>query len=178
MKYKKIIAALLVPIFFLNVNIASAASFDTSGLTAQFAEYQDRFKEFFGKLDEKTMTEAFDFLQKKASDGSLETEAGTRDAIDEGRKKFDVQISEKDLEKMIELIITLEEMGFDSEKIIEDAKALYEAYGADFVDHTEELVTEAIKSSWSTIVMNAISRFFQSLGGWLKDKIVDLFANI
>jgi arsenate reductase-like glutaredoxin family protein len=149
------------------------AAFANSGVTDFLGEYQQQFKELFSSIDESTISEAFEFLQEKVADGSLETEAGIENAITEGKQKFDIgvgkEIDEQHIKSMIELVTTLEEMGFDSEKMVEKAKSMYEKYGVDFVDHTEELVFEAVKDSIGSAIRNAFTAFFRMIGDFFRD---------
>lgn len=155
--------------------VGKIAAHANSSVTDFLTGYQKQFKELFSDVDESTISEAFSFLQEKAADGSLKSEAGIEDAINEGKEKFDVgagkEIGEQHLKSMIELATTLEEMGFDSEKIVEKAKSMYDKYGIDFIDHAEELVFEAVKNSARNAIRDAFNAFFRMIGDFFRDLI-------
>ena len=146
-----------------------------SGFQTQFADIYERFGDAISDVDSGKISEAFDFIREKAADGSLKTKEGIERVIDEGRENFNFELDERYVEDIVELINSLEDMGFDSEKIIERARNLYDEYGSSFVDHTDELVREAVKSSLSTIIMRAIGDFFRSIGQFFKNLFLDLF---
>lgn len=54
--------------------------------------------------------------------------------------------------------------------VVEKAGSLYEEYGADFVDHADELVKGAVKNA----ATNAANSFWQNL----KNSIKGFFANL
>ncbi|MCL2253203.1 MAG: hypothetical protein FWC09_02040 [Lachnospiraceae bacterium] len=166
-------------VLFLVIVLVSCTMFgkidsDASGylsITDYFDDYKDGFKELFEGVDDATVGKAFDFLQEKAADGSLKSESGIKNAIKEGQDKFDLELSPKHIENMIELVTTLENMGFKSDVIIGKAKEMYGKYGINFLDHSNELIGEAIKSSLGSIIMNALRDFFRSMGEFFKDLI-------
>jgi uncharacterized protein YpuA (DUF1002 family) len=155
----------------------SITSYANSGATDFLADYQEQFKELFSGVDEDTISDVFDFLQEKIAEGSLKSESGIEDAIKEGKEKLgiDGELSEEYIKSMIELATTLENMGFNSEKIIEKAREMYEEYGIDFIDHTEELIYEAVKASIGNIIKNAIIEFFRMIGVYIKELVSNLF---
>ena len=64
----------------------------------------------------------------------------------------------------------LEALGFSAEYIVEKTESMYQEYGADFVDHVDEVVTGAVKNAAS----NVISSFFNGL----KDSVKSFFNNL
>ena len=153
-----------------NINAyANNSTFDV------FNEYRDQFKKIFSDADEETISETFDFLQEKAADGSLHSDAGIEEAIREGKDRFDIEISDQHIHSMLELVTNLEDMGFNSEKIIKKARSMYDEYGIDFLDHTEELIFDAVKSSIGSLISNAISGFFRMVGDFFRDLFNGIF---
>jgi uncharacterized protein YpuA (DUF1002 family) len=174
-KFLKIIVTLLVPVFLLGISLPAHASFPVSSLIEQYSEFQDQFKDLFSEMDDETIKKAFDFLQEKTADGSLDTEAGIENAISEAKEKFNFEIGDQHVENMIDLIVNLENMGFKTDEIIDKAKTLYDEHGMDFINHTDELIADVVKSSWGTIVLNAIGEFFKKLGEWIADLVSNIF---
>jgi len=176
-KYHRLLIILLLTLFWVgagSLGSIQAYAVNLIDLFPEFSDYQDQFAEFFSDVDEEQMPEVFDFLQEKVADGSLKSESGIKKFIKEGKEKFGDDtgggLSEEHLKNMVELANTLEDMGFSTERIVEQARSMYEERGADFINHIEELVTEAIKESLGTLIRLAVSQFFQT--------IVDFFKNL
>ena len=69
----------------------------------------------------------------------------------------------------------LEKMGFSAETVIDKAQKLYEDYGADFVDHVDELVKDAVKDAAQNAaesilqnVKNSAKAFFSRISNSFK----------
>ena len=60
---------------------------------------------------------------------------------------------------MVEAMQKLEDMGFSADYVLDKAEKLYDKYGADFVDHTNEIIRGAVENA----VKNAAESFFSNL---------------
>ena len=179
MKYKflRVFIAILLVISLVGTGPFTATTVHAGNfildMFPEFAEYQDKFAEFFADVDEEIMPEVFDFLQEKVTDGSLSGESAVDDIIKESKQRFGTEIAgglnERHVETMVELVTTLEDMGFNTESIIENARSMYEEYGMDFVNHVEEIIVEAVKDSLGSLIKNAIRRFFVMIGDFFKN---------
>ena len=168
-----------IPAFASSPHHFAPASLPGFGsISDQFSEYADRFRDIFSGMDDGTILNVFDFLQDKAQDGSLDTEEGIADAIEEGQEKFGFELSDEHMESMIELIVILEDMGFDSEKIIGSAKSLYEEHGPDFLEHGDELLRQGVGSGIVNVILTAIGDFFSMLGDALKGFFTSTISRI
>ena len=96
---------------------------------------------------------------EKISDGSLDSEEGLKAAIQESEEKFGITIKEADARKVVEAMQKLEDMGFSADYVLDKAEKLYDKYGADFVDHTNEIIRGAVENA----VKNAAESFFSNL---------------
>ena len=173
--------ALLAVIFTLGFSEMTAwaatgqGTGESQDVTELVQEYQEKIKDMIGDMDENEVNQAFTFLKEKAADGGLKTEEDVKNAVQEGKEKFGIEVEDKYVEEMLELVNTLEDMGFNSEAFIGKAETMYQEYGADFVDHTQEIVVEAVKDSIGTIIKNAIMDFFNTLGESIKNFFANLF---
>lgn len=151
---------------------------DGSGITAEIdrilGEAKGKISGAFEKTDEETAREIFDFVKGKVSDGSLKTEEGLLEAIKEGENKFGVSIDEETARRVVAVMEKLEDMGFSGEDIIEKSKELYEAYGAEFMEHADEVVTEAVEEA----VTDAVGSFFRNLWEGIKNFFQNLFKSL
>ncbi len=138
-------------------------------------EYQDVLGDILENADESTINEAFSFLKEKAAEDGLNTEDEIKSAIEEGKEKLGIEIEDQYIEDMLGLVNQLEDMGFDSEEILNNAEGMYQEYGSDMVNHVQELVTDAVKDSIGTIIKNIFVEFFRMLGESIKNFFTNLF---
>lgn len=169
MKRKIIIAVFCV---FLTAGMIPAGAYasganEDAGVLDQIKQ---QLSDAFDDLDQETADQVFDFLKDQAADGNLNSGEGIQKAIDEGQEKFGVTIEEADAKALVNTMEKLEDMGFSAEYVVEKAGSLYEEYGADFVDHADELVKGAVKNA----ATNAANSFWQNL----KNSIKGFFANL
>ncbi len=134
-----------------------------SGAKEQIAEALDQ-------IDKEQAEEIFDFIKEKISDGSLKTEEGLDKAIEEGEEKFDITVDKATAQQVVETMEKLEEMGFSGEEMMEKAKGLYEEYGADFIEHSNEVVADVVKDA----VSKSVGSFFENV----RSNIKDFFRNV
>lgn len=70
-----------------------------------------------------------------------------------------MELDEADARALVDTMEKLEDMGFSAEYVVEKAESLYGEYGAEFVDHADELVKGAVKNA----AQNAIGSFWDNL---------------
>lgn len=177
---KKILTILLA--LLTGCCVAAAASAVTARASEQsnvdigelLGDAKDKLSEAVADLDNETVKEIFSFVQEKIRDGSLKTENGLEDAIREGEDRFGVTINEEDAKKVVDVMEKLESMGFSGEYVIEKAEELYDEYGADFVDHANEVVADTLQEA----VTNAAEGFFSNLWESTKNFFKNLFGGL
>lgn len=177
------IAALLaacILIFFGTTDVVYATETENAeekasvDIAEMLGEAGDKLKDALSKIDSETAMEMFDFVEEKLADGSLETKEGLSDALEEGKEKFGITVDEDDAKKVVETMEKLEDMGFSGEYVVEKTKELYEEYGADFVDHANEVIKETVQQA----VTDAVAAFFQNLWEAIKNFFINLFSKI
>ena len=165
------ICLLMGRISVMEVKAAGESVIDIGSL---LGDVKDKISEAVSKLDTETVKEMFDFVEEKLRDGSLKTEEGLADAVQEGEDKFGITISEADAKKVVETMEKLESMGFSGEYVLEKAETLYDKYGADFVEHADELIAGAVEDA----VAGAAESFFQNLWESTKNFFQNLFSGL
>ena len=125
-------------------------------------------------MDDETAGEIFEFVKEKVQDGSLKSEDGIKKAISEGEEKFGVDISEADAKRIVETMEKLEDLGFSGEYVIDKAQELYNQYGADFLDHADEVIKGAVQNA----VTGAADNFFHNLWESAKNFFKNLFNGL
>ena len=121
-------------------------------------------------MDQETAEEVFSFLKDTFREENYASEEGLQSILKEGKEKFGVEVNKEDARKLVDAMERLEDMGFSAEYMIEKTESLYQEYGADFVDHVDEVVTGAVKNAASS----AVSSFF----GNLKKSVSSFFSSL
>lgn len=153
---------------------ASASEESNIDIGALLGDVEDKLTQAVSKLDTETVKEIFDFMEEKVRDGSLKTDEGLSDAIREGEDKFGVTISKADAKKVVDTMEKLEDMGFSGEYVIGKAEELYDKYGAEFVEHADEVIAGAVEEA----VTNAAESFFSNLWNSAKNFFKNLFGGL
>lgn len=126
-----------------NLSIESAIS----DIAASFSEIKEH-------TDVSNAKQVIDFLKDKSKDGSLETKDGIQNAIKEGALKYSVAINDETIEDISKAVESLENMGFSTEKMIDEIDKLYLKYGEEFLDHAEEAFVESAKDAAGNTAQN------------------------
>lgn len=170
---KKLLAFLMVvaAVFLLMpASVRAAGDFSESDTADIISQVKQQLSAAFENLDQETAREIFSFLKEKIQEADYGTEEGLSGIIQEGKDKFGVEVSREEARKLVEAMEKLEAMGFSAEYMVDKTQSLYEEYGADFVDHVDEVVTGAVKNAAS----NAVNSFF----GNLKKSVRNFFSNL
>lgn len=113
----------------------------------------------FSLEQREDIEELITFIKEKEAAGELETQEDIRSVIEEGEEKFGVSLSEEETVKIEKAINRIKGLGLSSDYIISQAEGLYDKYGAELVNHADEVISEAV----SHAVSNAAEGFFQSM---------------
>lgn len=170
---KKLLALLMVlAAVFLFVPASVHASGESSNVDASdvLTQVKQQLSAAFEEMDQETAEEVFSFLKEKLQEEDYASEEGLQSIIRAGKEKFGVEVNKEDARKLVDAMEKLEDMGFSVEYMIEKTESLYQEYGADFVDHVDEVVAGAVKNAAS----NAVGSFF----GNLKKSVRDFFSNL
>lgn len=169
---KRIMALLLIGLLMFGsqpLQVYAAQNAETEA-----AEILDQIKgqisDAFEDLDPETANEIFSFVKEKIGDGALESEEELQKAIEEGEEKFGVEIDPTAAKQVVDTMEKLEDLGFSSEAILDKAETLYQQYGADFAEHADEVIKDAVKGA----VKNAANSFWEGL----KSAVADFFQNL
>ena len=174
---KKRISSLLLVFVMLFLTLSMpiyAAGAETENQDAAdiLSQMKQELSAVFDNVDQETAEEVFSFLKEKVKEGNLDSEEGLLNAIEEGKTKFGVEISREDAGKLVETREKLEDIGFSAEYVMDKAEILYQQYGTDFVDHVDELLTDAVKNAAS----NVVNSFWDNLKNSIKDFFSNLFS--
>ncbi len=170
-KIRMILPGLLMMLLVLGMPVYAAGTSEAESGDV-IGQVKQQLSEIFENVDEQTAGEVFSFLKEKISEGNLSSEEGLSKAIREGKEKFGVEIAKADAKALVETMDKLEDMGFSAEYVLDKTESLYQEYGADFVEHVDEVVTGAVKNAAS----NAVGSFFDNLKESVKSFFTNLFS--
>jgi len=108
------------------------------------------------------------FIKAKLAAGELATDQDIQEAIKEGEEKFQVTLTEEEKQKILDVMHKIKELGLDPEKLLDQAKDLYNKFGDELMNNAEQAVKESVKAS--------VSRFFTDFGNRIKDFFLNLFS--
>ena len=163
--------SIIINVPYLPVCASEESSIDIDELLGDVGE---KLSNALSGMDDETAGEIFEFVKEKVQDGSLKSEDGIKKAISEGEEKFGVDISEADAKRIVETMEKLEDLGFSGEYVIDKAQELYNQYGADFLDHADEVIKGAVQNA----VTSAADNFFHNLWESAKNFFKDLFNGL
>ena len=163
--------SIIINVPYLPVCASEESSIDIDELLGDVGE---KLSNALSGMDDETAGEIFEFVKEKVQDGSLKSEDGIKKAISEGEEKFGVDISEADAKRIVETMGKLEDLGFSGEYVIDKAQELYNQYGADFLDHADEVIKGAVQNA----VTSAADNFFHNLWESAKNFFKNLFNGL
>ena len=126
----------------------------TTGQIAEASEHREEIEELMA------------YVKAKLAAGELETEEDILEAIQEGETKFGVTLTEEQKQQILAVMEKIDKLGLDPEKLLDQAKDLYEKFGEEVVDKA----TDAVKKS----VTDSIGDFFSEM----VDEVVNFFKNL
>ena len=131
-------------------------------------ELSGQVSELVKDADSDTVGEVISFVKEKASEGSLSSKEGIKEAISQGEEKFNVEVPADTSDKIADTVSTLEDMGFSTEILVEKVEETYKKYGEDFTDHLEEAFVEAAGNMAEETAQNTWDSVKNSLQELLK----------
>lgn len=142
-------------------------------LDGELSEYGTEIKEWLSEElkeegSDKQVEEVIDFIREKLESGELETEEDIFRFIREGEEKFDVRLTEKEKEKIMQLMQKIEELGLNPESFLQQVQDLYEQLA-------EELLADA-KDAVKKSVENSVAGFFKDMGNRVKEFFANIFS--
>lgn len=107
------------------------------------------------------------FIKAKLAAGELATDQDIAEAIREGEEKFQVTLTDEEKEKILQVMNKIKELGLDPEKLLDQAKDLYNKFGDELINNTEEIVKQTLKES--------VTNFFAEFGNTVKNFFTGIF---
>lgn len=113
------------------------------------------------------VSQLLDWLEEQMSQGALTCEEDIRAAIALGEEKFGITIPEGMKNTLVDLMAKMQNLGLDPEYLPEQAQELYQEFG----DEIEQLTDQ----SFLQMIFSAVKKFFKAIWNFLADFFAGLF---
>lgn len=124
--------------------------------------------EIVKSVNNEDVEELIAFIKAKLAAGELTTDQDIQEAIKEGEEKFSISLTDEEKEKILQVMHKIKELGLDPEKLLDQAKGLYEQFGDELINNAEEVIKNSFKDS--------ISNFVSDFGSTVKEFFSNIFS--
>lgn len=122
--------------------------------------------------DAEAMEEFIEYVKAEVIASGLTDPEEIRKLVEEAAEKFQVVLSEENLQKITSLMEKIGSLDIDPSKLLEQAGDLYEKYGETILKDAKEMLDNVFTEEVKTSIWEAISNFFKSLWdtitGWFQ----------
>ena len=87
-----------------------------------------------------------------------------KEIIEEAQVKFDIHLTDEQIEKLAGMMASVGELDIDPKKLVEQAGDLYDKYGDSIKELYSKVVTDDVKQSFWTMIGNFFKNLFGKLG--------------
>ncbi len=124
------------------------------------------------ETEQKESDSIVGFMIQKIANGEVEIgdEDSIREAVKAGEKELSITLTEKEEDRIVDFVKTLDTIEVGAEDFIDQAGALYDKYSSEVVEQANDAINEAIESA----AKGAVDSFFRSL----KQAVSDFFTNL
>lgn len=150
----------------------SVRASETQKLTGEAEELLSGFK--LGEEEQEFLDE----MKERLIAGELDSEEDVLDAIAEAEEKFDYTFSEEQKEKIVSLVLKVQDLGLDSEKIAEIAEKLIEKYGSQVKESADAAIQEKIVEPAKEAVVEGSKSAVKNFFGEMKKSLVGFWEKL
>ena len=141
---KKIVILLLSLSFFAGYKDELTITAEAAGITSQFGNITGDIENLLKKIDKEEAQDLFNFVEEQIEAGNWETEEGLKQAIKEGKEKFNVELPKEQEDKILKAAEAVKKLKISPQFLLDEAKKIYEKYGGELEEEVEK-VKEEIK---------------------------------
>ncbi len=105
------------------------------------------------------------YIKGKLAAGELDNEEEIRVAIAEGEEKFGVDLTDEEVQQIVDFMMKIKELGLDPNMLLDQAADLYEQYGDELLQKAQD------PGFWESV-----GNFFVTAGEAIVDFVKDLFG--
>ncbi|MBQ8188929.1 MAG: DUF1002 domain-containing protein [Lachnospiraceae bacterium] len=105
------------------------------------------------------------YIKGKLAAGELDNEEEIRMAIAEGEEKFGVDLTDEEVQQIVDFMMKIKDLGLDPNMLLDQAADLYEQYGDELLQKAQD------PGFW-----DGVGNFFVTAGDAFVDFVKDLFG--
>lgn len=106
------------------------------------------------------------YIKGKLAAGELDNEEEIRAAIAEGETKFGVDLTDAEVQQIVDFMMKIKELGLDPNMLLDQAADLYEQYGDELLQKAQDPGFWEGVGNFFVAAGNAIVDFVKGLFGW------------
>ena len=175
MKNKKKVL-LLVAFFLFTLSFFPVTAYGKEE-ESQIESITDEMGNILKNMKDSDIRKLLEFAKDQVAKGNWETREGIDQAIREGEEEFGITLTEKEKEKIHNIINKIKELKIAPEFILEQAEKIYKKYGKELTDNakqageeiledTKEKIQEDIKRSMKDYFSNMVGKVRTFLKGF------------
>ncbi len=119
------------------------------------------------------------FINEKIDEGKWDTDEGIKEAIAEGEKEFNVDLTKDQEEMILSVIAKIKKLGIAPEYILEQAENIYEKYGEELKEDISESSKEIVEETQNKIkeeIDKSITDYFSDMVNSVKSFFKGIFS--
>lgn len=119
------------------------------------------------------------FINEKIDEGKWNTDEGIKEAIAEGEKEFNVDLTKDQEEMILSVIAKIKKLGIAPEYILEQAENIYEKYGEELKEDISESSKEIVEETQNKIkeeIDKSITDYFSDMVNSVKSFFKGIFS--
>ena len=166
------------------VSAASVQSADVSCSIEKSVKQDWAVSKLKNDMSKEDIQALMKWLKEKVDSGELDIsdETSVRTAIEAGEEEFGVSFTDKEKDKIVSVLSKLNAIGLSGDKLLEQAEKLFDKYGNEILDQTEETIqdavedaNEAIDEAAKEVAKDAAKSFLQRMKESVKGFLGKLF---
>lgn len=128
----------------------------------------------YSSMSEEDYARVMEMVKDELRNGNLENEEDIRQAIDNAKQQYNVEIPDKEADKIVKVMDTVDSLGIDQDKI---ADVIDDVYDKVIDGKTYESTDELLNAIEDQIVDSAVDTVAQGVKEKFKISIKDYFSD-
>lgn len=117
-------------------------------------------------------------IKEEIKEGELDSEEDVRNAVEKAREKFDLEITESEEEKIVDVMNTINDLGLDKNQLADKVEEVYNRVGNNISTNLDEAVDQVVEEAKKEIVETATEKVGEAVKKSMLDYIKDFKISI
>lgn len=195
MKKRISLLVLTLSLFVSGISVQAAEKNNTLELGKYFNLFLDEVKGVQSEESISSLKESVDeliqnvkpedakkiinFINEKIEEGKWDSDEGIQEAIAEGEKEFDVNLTKEQEEMILSVVAKIKKLGIAPEYIMKQAAEIYEKYGKELKEEISESSQEIMEETQNKIkeeIDKSLSDYFSDMVNSVKSFFKGIFS--